>query len=350
MRGYVSKMNLLILLFCLFPVFSDAATAVQAPRTPVQQTAVLPSAPDYAKASSWSRRPDAKTALKEVDVFYIYPTVFGGNGPANMNVRDASLWRLADVQVGINEGVFAPTANFYAPYYRQASIEILDLDDPAQQQLLAPAYQDIIRAFDYYVSQDNGGRPFILAGFSQGSMAILELMKARFNDPGLRQKLVAAYIIGYSVTEDDLKQYPWLRMAEGETDTGVIISYNTQLPGSGYSYVLRPGAKAINPVNWRTDRRMAQKKEHKGAVIFDIQTGKKQAEIPAFTAAYLEKETRALVVKADAKVYHINQPLFPPGVLHMYDYMFFYNNLKDNVAKRSAAWLEQNQKAVQEDL
>lgn len=333
--------RLFILLLTLGWVFLPVSyTHAQGAPAAAEAVAKVPARPDYSKKESWARLPEKLD--KPADVFYVYPTVFREKSSAveNMDIQNAALRRLADVQIGINEGVFSPSANVYAPYYRQASIGILNAPENAQQDYLSPGYQDVVQAFDYYLMHYNKGRPFILAGFSQGSMALLNLMKKRFNEPALQKKLVAAYLIGCSVTKSDINRYPWLKMAQGETDTGGIISYNTQLPGSGYSYVLRPGAQSINPVNWRTDRRMAQKKEHKGAVIFDIRTGKRTEKIPNFTSAYIEKDTRALVVNADPKIYSINQPLFPDGVLHMYDYMFFYNNLTDNAAKRVSAWKE----------
>ena len=43
----------------------------------------------------------------------------------------------------------------------------------------------------------NKGRLFILLGFSQGSMALLEVMKSEFADRKINSKLEAAYLIGY---------------------------------------------------------------------------------------------------------------------------------------------------------
>ncbi|WP_168433311.1 DUF3089 domain-containing protein [Pontiella sulfatireligans] len=45
----------------------------------------------------------------------------------------------------------------------------------------------------------NPDRPFLIAGHSQGSMAQIHLMRKRFNDPDLQKRLVATYLIGYSV-------------------------------------------------------------------------------------------------------------------------------------------------------
>lgn len=292
--------------------------------------------PDYAQAESWAFLPVGQTD-KPVDVFYVYPTIFGGNGPERMDIADADLRHKADVQILINGGVFTDEANLFAPYYRQASIEVVWLAEQEADQLLKEGYQDVMSAFDYYMQHYNQGRPFILAGFSQGSMALLELMKAKFNNPQWQKQLVAAYLIGYSVTEQDLHKYPWLKMAQGETDTGVIVSYNTQLPHSGHSYVLKEGALGINPVNWKTDGTVAPASVHKGAVIFDAVTGEKREEVPHLSDTYLEKESGALVVQVDPVKYNASQAVFPTGVLHMYDYMFFYNNLKENVERRVSA-------------
>jgi hypothetical protein len=57
------------------------------------------------------------------------------------------------------------------------------------------------------------------------------VLKNYFSEhPDYYQRMVAAYAIGYSITKDDLEAYPYLKFAEGESDTGVIISYHTEGP------------------------------------------------------------------------------------------------------------------------
>ena len=87
------------------------------------------------------------------------------------------------------------------------------------------------------------GAPFFIAGHSQGSLNLLEVMKEQFHDQKLNSKLVAAYLIGYSVTDDDLEQYPWLKIAKSENDLGVIITYNTQSVDAKDSPVLLKDCK-----------------------------------------------------------------------------------------------------------
>lgn len=89
--------------------------------------------------------------------------------------------------------VFESSANIYAPYYRQMStgatipedsnVLATDLDEFKQ------GADDVQRAFQYYIEHLNQGRPFIIAGHSQGTMALIELIKTEFGTkPELRER------------------------------------------------------------------------------------------------------------------------------------------------------------------
>ena len=114
------------------------------------------------------------------------------------------------------------------------------------------AFQDVKAAFDFFMSKRNAGRPFILAGFSQGGKSVVELLKTL--DEDTRRRMVAAYVMGYKVTPEDVASHPYIRAAADSTDTGVVICYNSV---SDVKYtkpvVAAPNTMCINPVNWRTD-------------------------------------------------------------------------------------------------
>ena len=208
-----------------------------------------------------------------------------------------------------------------------------------QEAYLDLAYQDVSDAFTYYMSEVNDGRPLILAGFSQGSQMLLRLLEDYFDEASYQDLLVAAYCIGWPVTEEDLNQYPHLQMAQGEDDTGVIISFNTEAGGITESLVVPAGtqALAINPLNWKTDSTPADKSLNQGA-CFTNYDGEIETEVPQFTGAYLDPDRGTLrVTDVDPAAY--SNSLFPDGVYHLYDYQFFYRNLQENVAVRTAAYL-----------
>ena len=158
---------------------------------------------------------------------------------------------------------------------------------------------------------------------------------------------LAAYVIGYSVTKDDLEANPHLKFATGETDTGVIISYNTEGPKNAEekaeTAVLLPNAISINPLNWKLDETYAPASENLGSLVVNEKTGK--PEIVDLGADAQLNIARGVVVtnakgepmeEATAKV---AAEFFGPDGRHGEDYMFYYNNIKDNVAKRVAAYL-----------
>lgn len=70
----------------------------------------------------------------------------------------------------------------------------------------ANARKDVVSAFRYYMENDNQGRPFILAGHSQGAKAIVELIKHTLTAEQL-DRMVAAYAFGFSISTDKLKKY-----------------------------------------------------------------------------------------------------------------------------------------------
>lgn len=144
--------------------------------------------------------------------------------------------------------------NLYSPHYRHITLDSWATlnEDTISRRYNDVAFVDIRNAFNHYMSENNNGRPFILAGFSQGGKSVVELLKIL--TPEQREKLIAAYVLGYKVTPDDVAAAPWIKAAQKDDDTGVTICYNSV---SDVKYVKpvvsAPTVMCINPVNWRTD-------------------------------------------------------------------------------------------------
>jgi Protein of unknown function (DUF3089) len=197
-------------------------------------------------------------------------------------------------------------------------------------------YKDVSQAFEYYLKHLNNDRPFILAGHSQGSMDLITLMREHFKSVKLQKQLVAAYLIGYSVTKEDFRQYPWMKPATGESDTGVIISYNSQAPWAKRSPVILSGAFCINPLNWKTDGTPAAAWLNHGAVFFKAD-GSVESRVPHYAGAMVDTTTGALTTVLPEK---LDVGGFPKGVYHIYDYSLWFQNLKKNIKLRSKNYLE----------
>jgi len=332
----------LIPAFVLIVITAGCISAPHAGENPLQPL-------DYSQAESWAYLPDTADE-KPADVFYLYPTLFKTLYIDAMNTSDPAFRQGAVDDVLMKKDVFAETANIYAPFYRQTGLySMLGNGTWTTDQYIAEkrAYEDVKAAFLYYLDNYNNGKPFILAGHSQGSYRIKQLMIDLFVDPDLQNKLIAAYPIGYTISEFELAQYPQLRAATGKTDIGVIVTYNTQGRNtSGKNTIAMPGAIGINPLNWKTDETYANASENEGAVFF-YNNGSVSAEIPNFTGAYLAEVNGSVVLIADSpdSASYSLPELFADGVYHVYDYYFFYENLRENVAERTAAYFAQRSAA-----
>ena len=282
---------------------------------------IIPQAPDYALESSWyvTDRGGA------VDLFYISSTETFDSQEGRKTVHYAQAADSAACP-GIRaemEGVdriLSGDLNFYSPFYRQVTMETY-ADTALIDSRFPLAMDDVRRAFRQYADHLSGGRPFVLAGFSQGGEALVELLKEL--PDSLRHRLVAAYVIGWKITAEDLAQYPSIRPAQGPDDTGVTICYNSvDAPENASELVSGGNAVAINPVNWCTDATPA--------VLFDTLT------------VTLDPETKLLLVDGFEGTGYAWKPYFQDGCYHTFEIRWYGGSLRANIAERAQAWLDKN--------
>ena len=294
----------------------------------------------YAEQENWAYC-ETQTDGKEADVFFICPTVFDGSeNENNMPLEDEDAKESFLGAINMEKGIYDSSCRVFAPYYRQAGLNVYGLPYEKREPYLQSAYQDVKQAFEYYYEHYNEGRPIVLAGFSQGADISLRLLKDLFDEDELAQKLVACYAIGWNITQEELEKYPHMKFAASETDTGVIISFNSEAENVTDSLIVPKNTKtlAINPLNWKTDGTFADRSWNHGA-CFTNYSGEIEIEIPELTGAYIDDVRGTLkVTDVTPEEYPPVLELFEDGIYHLYDYQFFYRNLQENVAKRIAAY------------
>ena len=300
------------------------------------EAAAAEAAPDYSDAANWAYL-ETENTDKTADVFFICPSVYGGSDDAcNMSLSDTDTKESFVGAINMEKGIYDADSRFFAPYYRQIGLNVYDMPEADREPYLETAYADVRDAFLYYMNNYNEGRPIVLAGFSQGADMCLRLMKDLFDDEALADQLIACYAIGWRITEEDVAAYPQLKMAAGESDTGVIVSFNSEAEDIDDSLMIPEGTKtyAINPLNWKTDSTPADKSQNLGACFTDY-SGEITSEIPELTGAYIDETRGALKVPdVSPEDYPAGLSIFTDGVYHLYDYQFFYRNLQDNVQTR----------------
>ncbi|MDD2235831.1 MAG: DUF3089 domain-containing protein [Kiritimatiellae bacterium] len=306
-------------------------------------SAVWSQSPDYSNPHNWIM---PATSNKTVDVFYVYPTV--SEDPSGyMDVNNEVDRGLAQSIYQSQASVFFDYANVYAPYYRQFS---------TGAGTATPDYtrgqEDVKAAFQYYITNINPGleRPFMLAGHSQGSRALKVLISDIFSGNALlAERLVAAYLIGETITEADLIG-TGVAAAQGAADTGVVISFNTQAFGNDPGpMVSSTNALCINPLSWTTNGTYASSNLHRGAVIFNHETGQiisGPTPLLLFCDAQIDRAKRGLMTHIPDEWKSLDFGSFGGGVYHRYDYDFWYENLKDNAALRIASYHDPDENSV----
>ena len=226
-----------------------------------------PPVPDYSLDNTWAALPwrhDAadtvpvgtgltdNQANAKVDVFYIYPTLDLRITHWNANVNDKMLNGIID-RTAIREqaGVFNGSCRIFAPRYRQAVFGSFIDSKGNGTKALNLAYSDVRASFLYYMKYYNHGRPVIIAGHSQGCLHAYHLVKEFFDTTALKQKLVAAYLVGFRIKKDSLKH---LKPCDSAKETGCYVAWNTVsndglTSGTGQFFK----GVCVNPLSWKQD-------------------------------------------------------------------------------------------------
>ena len=294
-------------------------------------------APDYSDSSGWVYY--AMGEDRDVDVFLICPAVDTRSETNAFDLNDKLKSRFVNA-LDMEKGIYEETGRLFSPYYRQMSLNAYKLPEAERARAQEIAYSDVSAAFRWYLDHENNGRGLILAGFSQGAQMCLELLKEYYGGESeeartLRGNLIEVYAIGWSVTEEMTAAYPQIVPAKGETDTGTVVCFDCE-DGTLTGTMVNPAgsrALSINPLNWKTDGTPADRSRNLGAVM-----SAGAAPIPGLCGAYIGARGELVVTDVSAADYPAGIDIFPEGSFHLYDYMFFFENLRENVAVRTNAW------------
>ena len=304
-------------------------------------------APDYSLPDCWLQVPEI---TKDVDTFYVYSTVYfdssfeeGAPDYAALDNPEMMLGALGEYVT--NASVYEDSTNVFVPYYRQAGMRYaneVSKTGNIDAALSGISYDDMSAALDYYFEKCNNGRPFIIAGHSQGSAMVRYILKNYFKKhPEYYERMVAAYAIGYSITKEDLESNPHMKFATGESDTGVIISWHTEGPKNveenARNVAVLPHGISINPLNWKRDETYAPASENLGSYMPNAES--EMYEITDVGADAKVVLNRGVIVTNTTYDQYAPAEFFGPQSFHEDDYTLYYNNLKANVAKRIAAYM-----------
>lgn len=328
--------------------------------------ASTPPPPDYSQRGIWAALPDREDsadalptidvldqqASAAVDVFFVHPTTYFGTDNWNQPLDNQQVNQLTDSFVMRGQAAaFNSCCRIYAPRYRQATIySFLDKSSsgPAALQV---AYSDVERAFEYFLQNFGNDRPFILASHSQGTVHLRTLLEKRITGTSLRNRMVAAYAIGFSLDADELaKAVPDVPICQSAEQTGCVVSWNAVGP-EVTKYMDTSKNICVNPLTWKTDGAHADAALNLGGVAYPGRFAGTLADLKELPQEYIDARPIVepgvadaqcvdgmLLVREIRSTHYSSRPMGRDNY-HVYDYHLFAMNLRKNAELRVAQYL-----------
>jgi hypothetical protein len=308
--------------------------------------------PDYSDLHYWAAHPlknDPSDSIPQpllnekrdtsADVFFLHPTTLTSKKTRgviwNADINDANINAKTDyTSILYQASAFNASTRVFAPRYRQAHIfSFYSKDTLKSKQALDLAYEDVKRAFEYYLEHYNYGRPVIIASHSQGTVHAARLLKEFFEKKPLQNKLVCAYLIGMVLPKSYVTSIP---PCTDSLSIGCFTGWRTFRKGYVPKFVQKENGSSwvVNPLSWTTDSIVIKRNVNMGAVLLNF-----NEIIPEPNGAQIHKG-----------ILWVERPKFPGSLFylsrnyHPGDLNLFYMNLRYNVKRRIESYFQQEQR------
>ncbi len=286
------------------------------------------------------------TAPVQAAVFFVHPTSYLKKAHWNGPLDDPDARRIGQVMVRANASAFSAASEVWAPRYRQATFGAFVTDAPEARQAHDLAYRDVALAFDAFIAAQPADRPIVLAGHSQGSFILKRLLAEKVAGTPLTQRIAAAYIIGWLVdTRRDLPSMG-LPACDRPEQSGCMVSYLTfadnadtaMMRGAYERFAGKSDAAGAasylcsNPLTGGIGGSAAAAR-NPGGIVPDAK----------FEAARLTPGLAGASCATDGTLRIGPGPdmgpfVLPGGNYHVYDYALYWQALRQDFARRVAAW------------
>lgn len=313
---------------------------------------LAPAAPDYSDAAWWAALPESEdpgdqmpagVARQEqgVAVFFVHPTSYFGKGNWNQPLSAESANWVVDQRILRHQAtVFNSCCDVYVPRYRQATFFSFMDQSSNGEQALALAYADVVSAFEHFLRSIPADQPIVIAGHSQGSKHAARLVAEHVSGKPVFDRLVAAYLIGFGVTDQQIGNVPVCQNAD---QTQCALGWNVMDGEGAGAFGDNEGLICTNPLNWLNDLSYAGHELNEGAIGYPSYGPAEEGE--DITAMPVEVGIADAQCQADGQlaVLELRSTAFPQRMfgnsMHVYDYSLFHASIRENVANRIRAFL-----------
>ena len=339
--------------------------AVMVPREAFADLQPLP-ADAYDKADMWLARPDKTAdnpalwtpagftdtpAPQKAAVFFIHPTSYittFGDAHWNARIGDKEADATARRFVAGQASAFNAAGNIWAPRYRQANYGAFLTTGPEGDKALAAAYRDVTQAFAAFLKANPTG-PLILAGHSQGSRHLLQLVREQVAGKPVADRVAAVYAVGWPVSvEADLPALglpacarrdqahcivSWQSYAEPADPSAVLESFERK---TGYTGRPRKGTHMLctNPLTGAFNG-AAPASANKGTL-----DAREEGKPPRLLTGIVPARCDTSGVLMIGEPVDMGPFTLPGNNYHVYDYSLFWGNVREDARQRLAAFVK----------
>ncbi len=344
----------------------ELAEVVFVPDTEFQAQDVLEDS-IYADISMWYARPEIKKgnpalwlpqgyepkgnnpkADQRAAIFFVHPTSFIDKDKWNAPLGHKETEDRTKIFLRGQASAFNKAGDVWAPRYRQATLGAFLTEKKEGQQALDAAYQDVLIAFDYFIREVPDDRPIILAGHSQGSLHLTNLLKDRVAGTPLANRIVAAYVVGWPVSIEADVPALGLDVCEAADQTNCLLSWESFAEPADYGRIIEVYDTTIgfngeprkdtqllctNPINGDINSESAAELNLGTLVPNDELSDATLVEgaVPA------RCDDRGFLLIGDPP--DLGPYTLPGNNYHVYDYSLFWRNVRADVMKRMTAFL-----------
>ena len=334
---------------CLLLASACSNKLAKIAQSPAYQLSSPNGAPDYSQLNYWAAHPKKHDpsdsvpaplmanyrADSTVDIFFLHPTSYTKEGRElgwNAPIDNAELNAKTDYgSILFQASVFNAAGRVFAPRYRQAHLSAYYPKDAADSASAMAAfelaYQDIKKAFEYYLAHENKGRPLIIASHSQGSTHAKRLLKEFFDNQTLKNRLVVAYVVGMAL---DPALYSSIPVCSNPNQTGCICAWRTYQTDYKPPFVLKENfvSAVTNPLTWDTSAIVASRDLNKGGILLNFNKAVPRVASAQISGGVLWTE----------KPHFFGNILYTTKNYHIGDYNLYYQNIRENVDQRIRAF------------
>jgi hypothetical protein len=314
--------------------------------TPVAAGLAAAAESKYDNMDNWGVFNNAK-GNKDVDMFLVYPTAIQSSAPEDYpyaSITNSGMRSSAKQWYSGIVSICTTYTNAYMPYYRQANVFGKAPDGYTGQgpnMKSGTGTNDVFEAFQWYLDNiNNGQRPFIILGFSQGAAVVTEIASRFLRDhPEHNARHIVSYAAGMGALANEVKRNPQLKFSQSYNDIGVITSWNTvsqKCVDDNISWlrsVGAPGGPVTNPITWTTEDRDVPASENKRSMISNrLQANAVGAQV---------NNAKGVLIVRPAEGVKLPEPSSSMS-WHGQEIPLFYESVLDNIRDRIAAYRAAN--------